>query len=210
MPLQAVIFDYGMVLSGKPDFTQLAEILRLTGVERGRADALYRKHRNPYDQGLINGYEYWQRICEEAGLKKTPEEIAHLAELDTKLWTVYDPEIVAWQQQLKQYGLKTAILSNMGDLVHKSIVASFPWIENFDVQAWSYQLRLIKPDPAIYRHVIEKLEVDPAEALFLDDLEENVLAAQSVGMQALVYAGIKHLREQLAELQLGPAFPLPE
>ena len=72
------------------------------------------------------------------------------------MWTTQNPAMLAWQQQLKQRGLLTAILSNMGDNVLANIEREFDWIHRFDVLVWSFQLRMAKPDPAIYRHVLEQ------------------------------------------------------
>lgn len=210
MHLRAVVFDYGMVLSGQPDTSIMAELLRKSGLPPVQAEALYRKYRRDYDRGSLSGIDYWRRIFADAGLEKSPEEIAGMTSLDARMWTVFDPRLLEWQLQLKQNGLKTAILSNIGDAVKESIVGTFPWIEGFDVLVWSYEHRLLKPEPAIYQLVLRQLNTEPAETLFIDDVEENIDAARALGIVGLLYKRAAHLREQLIALNLGGAIPLPQ
>ena len=209
LQLRAVIFDYGMVLSGPPDSTIQARLIQLSGLSPALAESLYWKHRRYYDQGILSGLEYWRTIFNEAGVDKSAEQIAELAALDARMWTTYAPALVHWQAQLKQAGIQTAILSNIGDLVKESIVGTFPWVQNFDVLVWSYQLRLLKPDPAIFHYALKQLGVEPAQALFIDDIEENVVAAKAMGIETVLYQGIAALCDRLHELNLDPSFPYP-
>ena len=49
--------------------------------------------------------------------------------------------MLAWQQQSEAAGIRTAILSNMGDTVLDNIEREFHWLDDFDVLVWSYQLQ---------------------------------------------------------------------
>ncbi len=117
--------------------------------------------------------------------------------------------MLAWQLALKQRGLLTAIVSNMGDTVHELMQREFDWLSRFDVLVWSYQLRIAKPDPAIYRYVLEKLGTQPAETLFIDDRPVNVEAAIALGMKGVVFTTVEKLREDLIASRLDSELPLP-
>jgi FMN phosphatase YigB (HAD superfamily) len=78
------------------------------------------------------------------------------------------------------------------------------------VLIWSFQHRMAKPEPAIYRLVLEKLGTEPAETLFLDDKQLNVDAARALGMQALVFSNIDKLRTDLIAAGLDAFLPLPD
>jgi putative hydrolase of the HAD superfamily len=117
--------------------------------------------------------------------------------------------MLAWQQQLNQQGILTAILSNMGDNVLEKIERDFDWIHRFDVLVWSFQLHMAKPDLAIYRHTLAKLGVRPEEALFLDDKLVNVEAARALGMQAIQFSTVDRLRAEMISSGLGQTLPLP-
>ena len=125
------------------------------------------------------------------------------------MWTTENLAMLAWQQQLKARGLRTAILSNMGDSVLESVERNFSWIHRFDVLIWSYQVRLAKPDPAIYRILLARLGTRPEEILFLDDKPVNVETARRLGMKALVFSNINQLRADLSSNGLAAQLPLP-
>jgi putative hydrolase of the HAD superfamily len=213
LALRAVVFDYGMVLTGPPDPVSLEAILRITGLDPQRLDALYWKDRHAYDEGKLTGLAFWQQLARDAGLNLTAPQLDELNDWDARMWTTENPPMLAWQRELKARGFKTAILSNMGDNVHASIERQFPWLAGFDVLVWSYQLRIAKPDPAIYRHVLAALQVEARETFFIDDKQANIEAAQALGMTAHLFTTPKRLREDLITKgltgELDRELPLP-
>jgi putative hydrolase of the HAD superfamily len=213
LALRAVVFDYGMVLTGPQDPQAHADLLRLTGLPLERFESLYWADRHAYDEGKLTGLEFWQKLLAEAGLADTPGDphsfAAQLNQLDARMWTTQNLEMLAWQLALKQRGLLTAILSNMGDSVLASMQKQFDWLHRFDVLVWSYQLRMAKPDPAIYHHVLSQLGTRPEETLFLDDKLVNIEAAQALGIRAIQFSTVAQLREDLAATGLNTELPLP-
>ena len=209
MGLRAVVFDYGMVLTGLPDSAAHAALLRITGLPLERFESLYWADRHAYDEGKLTGLAFWQKLLDEAGLKLPPSTIEELNLWDARMWTTQNPAMLAWQEQLKQCGLLTAILSNMGDNVLANIEREYAWIHRFDVLVWSFQLHLAKPDPAIYRHMLNELGVEPAEMLFLDDKIENIEAARALGIQAIQFSTLEHLRSDLITHGFDAELPLP-
>lgn len=209
MALRAVIFDYGMVLTGKPDAEAHDAMVRISGLAPERFEQLYWADRHAYDEGTLTGVTFWQKFARDAGLDLPQNALDDLNALDARMWTTCDPRMVAWQAKLKKRGLRTAILSNMGDSVLANIERAFGWIGDFDVLVWSYQLGMAKPDPAIYRHALERLQTEPDEALFIDDKRENIDAAVKVGMRGLVFTNPEDLRNQIREAGLEKELPLP-
>ncbi|HEV2483984.1 MAG TPA: HAD family phosphatase [Terracidiphilus sp.] len=209
MGLRAVVFDYGMVLTGPPDPTAYAALLRITGLTSARLDSYYWVDRNAYDEGELTGLAFWQKISHDAGLNLDQSAIEELNLWDARMWTTQNDAMLAWQQQLKQRGVLTAILSNMGDNVHANMEREFDWLSRFDVLVWSYQLRMVKPDPAIYRYVLKKLGTRPEETLFIDDKPVNIEAAHALGMKGMVFTTVEQLRADLVDTGLHSALPLP-
>jgi putative hydrolase of the HAD superfamily len=209
LALRAVIFDYGMVLTGPQDPEAHAALLRITGLPLDRFESLYWADRHAYDAGKLTGLAFWQKLLREAGLHMSAATIDELNHWDARMWTTQNPAMLAWAEQLKQSGLLTAILSNMGDSVLANIEREFLWIHSFDVLIWSFQHLMAKPDPAIYHLVLEKLNVRPEEALFLDDKLLNVEAAQALGMKALEFSTIERLRADLIAHGYDAELPLP-
>jgi len=209
LALRAVIFDYGMVLSGPPDPVAHAAMMRITSLPAEKLDPLYWADRQAFDEGKLTGETYWRDILHRAGLTLGPSAIAELNQWDARMWMTLNPPMLAWQGALKARGILTAILSNVGDTVQQAMEREHKWFSRFDVLVWSYQLRLAKPDPAIYRYTVEKLGVPPEEALFIDDRQPNVDVALALGMKALVFTTIDQLRTDLIAQGLDKELPLP-
>jgi putative hydrolase of the HAD superfamily len=209
LALRAVIFDYGMVLTGRPDPAAFEAILHITGLPVERLSDLYWADRHAYDEGKLTGLGFWQKLVADAGLSLSSAAVEELNDWDARMWTTVNPAMLAWQEQVRERGLRTAILSNMGDNVHDRMEREFDWLSRFDVLVWSYQLRLAKPDPAIYRYALEKLGTAAAETLFIDDRQTNVDAALAMGMKGHVFTTVDHLRDDLIAQGLDAELPLP-
>lgn len=209
MSLRAVVFDYGMVLSGPPFPQAHQELRRISGLSHEAFEELYWIDRHAYDRGDLSGLRFWQKFVSDANLSLSHEQIAELNYWDAQMWSTTNPETLAWHRQLKERGLKTAILSNMGDSVLENIERSFAWIDDFDVLIWSYQHRMAKPQAEIYHLLLEKLGTAPEETLFLDDKLENIEAARHLGIRALQFSTVNQLREDLISCGLDASLPLP-
>jgi putative hydrolase of the HAD superfamily len=209
LALRAVVFDYGMVLTGPQDPQAHAALLRITGLPLDRFETLYWADRHAYDEGKYTGLEFWQRLLRKAALNLPPGTVEELNHLDARMWTTQNPAMLAWQLNLKQRGILTAILSNMGDNVLANMKREFDWLPRFDVLVWSFQLHMAKPDPAIYHHVLKELGAQPGETLFLDDKLVNIEAAQALGIKAIQFSTVDKLRVDLKVAGLDAELPLP-
>ncbi|MGB6974015.1 MAG: HAD family phosphatase [Terracidiphilus sp.] len=209
MALRAVIFDYGMVLTGPPIAEAHAAMVRLTGLSADDFERLYWADRHAYDEGKLTGLAFWQKFLRDAGLPNSAALVDELNRHDARMWTTFDPAMLAWHLQIKQRGLRTAILSNMGDSVHENMQREFDWLTRFDVLVWSYQLGIAKPDPAIYRHTLALLGTQPEETLFLDDKLVNIEAARALDLLAIQFSTIEALRTDLIASGLDSQIPLP-
>jgi putative hydrolase of the HAD superfamily len=185
-------------------------MVRIAGLSAARFEEFYWADRHAYDEGKLSGVTFWQKFKDRSGLPLTEEQLAELYRLDAQMWTTSDPAMLAWHDQLKTAGIRTAILSNMGDSVLENIEREFAWIHGFDALVWSYQLGIAKPDPEIYRHALEKLGTRPEETLFLDDKQVNIDAARELGIEGLLFTNINELRRNLAARSFDHDLPLPE
>jgi putative hydrolase of the HAD superfamily len=185
--IQAVLFDYGMVLSAPPDPIAWARIRNITGLTEEILDREYWAYRRAYDRGDLTAEAYWRKAAAGAGIVLTPDQLTELIAADTDLWSQLNPPMLEWAQRLQRAGIRTGILSNMPDAVEAGLRARHPWIEAFDHHTWSHTLNLLKPEPAIYLHAAEGLHTPLANVLFIDDRSENTEAAIAIGMQAILY-----------------------
>ena len=209
MALRAVIFDYGMVLTGPPNAEAHEALVRITGLPQERFEEIYWANRHAYDEGKLTGIAFWQKFVRDAGIDNSPAKVEELNRWDARMWTTQNPVMLAWQLELKQRGLLTAILSNMGDSVLENMTREFDWLDRFDVLVWSYQHRMAKPDPAIYEHTMRQLATRADETLFIDDKPVNIEAARALGMMAIQFSTVELLRHELVATGLDRVLSLP-
>jgi putative hydrolase of the HAD superfamily len=185
--IEAVLFDYGMVLSGPPDAAERKRMEELLSADSESFHAAYWKFRDDYDRGILSGTNYWHEVAKNLGKTLDASTLTSLIEADTMHWAQPNEPMIAWASALQRAGVKTGILSNMGDAMEDGLLENLPWLRNFTNSTYSHRLNLAKPDAAIYRMAAEGLGVLQAAILFIDDREENIAAAKNAGMQAVVY-----------------------
>jgi putative hydrolase of the HAD superfamily len=210
----AVIFDYGRVLSLAPTNAELEEFAALVGVTEPPFFEIYSATRRDYDAGRANFRQHWQAFAEAAGVELRPAQVERIAGMETLMWLRVNPDMLALAQEIKAHGVRTAILSNIPhDLLAE--VRKFNWLDEFEVKIWSCELGIIKPDPAIYRACLDALACPAGRALFFDDRLDNVEAARQLGMeahlfesaeqaQAVVRAGLEASQQSAVGYQPSP------
>lgn len=205
--IRAVIFDYGEVLAPIAPLERFAPMAKILNITPQRLVERYMQNRLDYDRGDVSAVEYWGGFGRENGVALASAQIDELDRRDCDLWWNLDSALLDWVDRLRANGIKAGVISNMFIGLAKQIREKAPWLRRFDAYTFSAEIRLTKPDPAIYRHSLQQLGVNANEALFLDDREANVKGAQAVGMESLVYSTPARLREDLEAW----AFPiLPE
>ena len=171
--------------------------------------AAYWGPRHDYDRGALNGTTYWQAVAAELGQSAAfPEHLKALQEADADMWTAPNREMIAWAADLQAHGIRTAILSNLGDDMERGVRERCTWLEGFDHHTFSHALGTAKPDPVIYGHAAEGMGLSPGEILFVDDREDNIAAARAFGMHAIQYTDHYRFVEAL-QLLGGKDLPLP-
>jgi putative hydrolase of the HAD superfamily len=185
--IDAVLFDYGLVLSAAPDPAAWARMRAITSLEELPLHAAYWAYRHDYDRGTLTGPAYWNAVAAHAGITLDTAQGTALIAADTDLWTQLNAPMVEWAARLQRAGIRTGILSNIGDSIAEGICAKLPWLSAFNHCTWSHALFMAKPEAAIYTKTAEALHTPPANILFIDDREENIAAAEAVGMQAIRY-----------------------
>jgi 2-haloacid dehalogenase len=99
-------------------------------------------------------------------------------------------------RELHAAGTRLLVLSNMPvDVLH--VLDRFEWLDLFDGIVVSGRERVIKPDPAIYRILVDRHRVDPSTTAFVDDRVENVEAATALGFRGVHFTDAPSLRREL-------------
>jgi putative hydrolase of the HAD superfamily len=189
----AVIFDYGRVLSLAPSNAELQKFAALVGVSEPPFFEIYSVTRRDYDAGHLDFREHWQAFADAAGVELRPAQVERIAGMETLMWLRVNPKALALAREVKAHGVRTAILSNIPhDLLAE--VGKFSWLDEFEVKIWSCELGILKPDPAIYRACLEALHCEPEQTLFFDDRPNNVEAARELGMEAHIFESAEQAR----------------
>lgn len=93
----------------------------------------------------------------------------------------YNGDILNTIKELKNKGYNLYLLSNISSEDFINYKADLE--ELFDGLVLSYKLHVIKPNKAIYDYLIDTYKIDPNESLFIDDREENINTANSLGIK---------------------------
>jgi 2-haloacid dehalogenase len=103
------------------------------------------------------------------------------------------PGTVDVVRDLHAAGIGLFVLSHMpADVLH--VLDRFEWLSLFEGVVYSGQEGVVKPDPAIYRLLVDRHGVDPATTAFVDDRPENVEAAAALGFRAHRFRDASSLR----------------
>jgi 2-haloacid dehalogenase len=114
----------------------------------------------------------------------------------------YD-DSVAIMEGLIDTGRDVTMLTNFASDTYREARERFPFLDRPRGVTVSGDVRLIKPDPAIYRHHAASFDLDPAASLFIDDSPKNVEGAKSAGWQAVHFTDAKTLKADLARLGIS-------
>jgi putative hydrolase of the HAD superfamily len=112
----------------------------------------------------------------------------------------HEPAMAALVLRARRAGVRTGLLSN-------SWGNDYPregWDEMFDAIVISGEVGMRKPEPGIFAHALELLEVEAGQTVFVDDLRINVTAAVELG-----FVGVHHVAYDQTASELEALFGLP-
>lgn len=183
MSIQAVILDMGGTLLRTENHPLRHKWeTRLGLAEGGLSRAVFESEASRRASiGLLPEEGVWQHIQSRFGL--SDEE---MRELVSDFWSgdVVDVPLLDFIRGLRPQ-FKTAILSNAYLTGRWAITTKFGLAGAVDLIVISAEEGIAKPDPRIYRLTAERLQVKPDQCVFVDDVQENVRGAESVGMQGV-------------------------
>lgn len=144
------------------------------------------------DLGFITRQQFNESVAKLTGLSA--------AEVELKYWSInrFNQPTMDWVHELKISGkYKIGMLSNISrDWMDVSLPV-FDQQKLFDDLILSGDVKVIKPDPEIFRLMADKLAVHPNECVMIDDLSRNIEGAKLAGMQGVVYKTLDQARAEL-------------
>src|SRR6266404_711308 len=205
--VRAIILDYGMVLCRQSSLQEIDRIVQIFGVDHPTFWQLYEKNRGAYDKNDIGGKEYWGRFASDTKTHLDDHTLEQLLRWDIEIWSNLEEPLLSWTRSLRAAGFQTALLSNLHLRFSAHIRSSSEWSQLFDHLIFSSEVRLIKPDPAIFLKCLQALCLKPEQTLFIDDRDANIKTAIALGGYAIKYESVSQLATNLEALQF-PVLPL--
>jgi len=196
--IRVVMFDLGGVLLRTEDPRPRVELGRRYGISREELEKMV------FGSEISLKVELGQAGPEEVWLHAQNKlRIANddLAAFQNAFWAGdrLDEDLLAFVKSLRgKY--RTVLLSNAWMDMRKNIARRFGSLDAFEMQVFSAEVGLRKPDPRIFQHVLDLLGADPEEIVFVDDFSENILAARKLGFRTIQFKNARQAKNELKAL----------
>ena len=186
MTIRAVISDLFDVLLIDGDTTLCRSYeQQMNLLEGGLMQEMFR---SPYFRqavaGRVTGEELWRDVANRIG--EPPENWSMLVNLHRSMF-ILNNDLMAFFRSLRPR-YKIAILSNASSEVRAWITEAFHIEQDVELIMISSEERYHKPQPEIFRIALDRLGVQPEEALFIDDEARYIASAQSLGVHAVQFS----------------------
>jgi 2-haloacid dehalogenase len=106
---------------------------------------------------------------------------------------------------LRTTGIRLLALTNWSAETFPIGAARYPFLAWFEAVIVSGEVGLVKPDPAIFRLLIDRHRIVPASTVFIDDSPANIATASALGFVTIQFRDAPALSRELAALGLLPA-----
>ncbi|HEY6874136.1 MAG TPA: HAD family phosphatase [Geobacteraceae bacterium] len=182
--IRAVLFDFGGVLAGEGFRDGLFALAKAQGLDPEEVHRIALD--TVYDSGYVLGRgaeaEFWDLMRQRTGIRGDDGKLSR--EILSRF--ILRPRLLDAVRKLRECGVIAAILSDQTDWLER-LDNRLDFFREFDRVFNSYRTGKGKRDPSFFDDVVRELQIDPHEALFIDDMPGNVERARSRGLQALLF-----------------------
>ena len=199
--VRAVIFDIGGVLELTPPAGFRERWEKSLGLGPGELDRRMDDVWRGGTLGTLSEPQVHSACAEGLGLSAQDLQ-AFMADFWAEYLGSANTELIDYFRALRPR-YRTGILSNSFVGARERERETYGFEDMTDVIVYSHGSGTGKPDPSIYRLVCERLQVEPADAVFVDDHERAVEGARAVGMSAVLFRDNDQVIAEL-EVLLAP------
>jgi len=190
--VSSIVFDFGGVISKNQNVDIIKKMCHILNITINEFPFIYSRQRKDYDSGIIDAHTYWMKTVKLAGKRVEETNIVKLIEYDIKSWLDVNEKMIEYIQSIRSK-VNLALLSNMTSDTLKEICNQY-WFDFFTIKILSFEKKIVKPCPRIYDICLKELSREPEQVLFVDDSEENVNAAQQIGMNVIKFTDCKTMK----------------
>jgi glucose-1-phosphatase len=198
--IKTIVFDLGGVIL---DFSHKIIANKLSNIsvrnETEIFDFIFKSGiEKLYDTGKISSQEFYKEV--KVFLNS---DISY--ETFSVIWQeiFYEkPEMTEFLRLLKKNNYQIVLLSNTNELHFNYCLNKYPILNIFDKYFLSYQLGFRKPDSEIFNRLILELNNKTEELLFIDDVVENITAANHFGINTIHYVSHDYFLQKMRELNI--------
>ena len=200
--VKGVVFDFGGVMTTSTVPQRVVALCKETGVNWEKVNVGFAKYRNLYDGGFMSLKEMYDKIWADSHLTLTPEVQQQFLDADVASWLYRNERTRQWMASLKKRGYKIGILTNMAPGFARDCFRTHfaDFLSLADAYVISGDEKLYKPQPEIYELVVKRINLEPGEIVFVDDLEKNIAAAKSCGWQGIRFVSNDQVEHDFEEL----------
>lgn len=196
--IKAVIWDMGGVLLHQWNAEPRNKLAQQWGVPVEKLNHLVFQSESAQLAGVggLSEEQHWQWIGEQIGIPAS-----ELVDFQLQFWAGdrIDPDVYAFITGLRE-NYQTALLSNAWSGTRRILDEYYGVLGLFDHAIISAEVRLAKPDPAIYRLMLDRLKTEPGQAIFVDDLQENIDAAEQLGIHGVLFLNAQQAISDVRQL----------
>ena len=196
--IKAIIFDFGRVISAQKPVSLFRSYENDLGLEPGTINSIMFNSKSWEDAlvGCKTAEQFWQEIGPHLNLNTPPEIDAFRRRYHSD--EAINHSVVDLVQRL-QGRRKLAVLSNSPPGLAQWL-SDWNLLHLFDTVFCSGDEGVVKPEPTAFDITLQRLEIGPEEAVFIDDTMEHVEASRKMGLQAILFTTAEALEEELADL----------
>lgn len=198
--MKAVIFDLGNVLVAYDHQQTLAAVTAQCTGDAATVRTCYAAIGEDAGLGRLDIAQIHAALVECAGYTGTPAQFVKAFASGIRPDRAALSYAVALQARP---GVTVAVVSNTNAAHVTWLDTHVPQLKELDLVIMSNEVGMLKPNPAIYRLALELIDVAPEDAVFVDDIRENVDAAIALGLSGIVHHDWTETRARL-EAWLAP------
>ncbi len=196
--IKAVIFDCGGVLTTSTedildkDIAEAFDLKLTKELVKTIEECL-----DEFELGAVSHERMWQKFAEKVN-RPLPEEYRGLISKHHDTMSKIHENVIYVVKKLKQKNYIVGMLSNTNE-IHARFNKKRGLLDYFKPIIMSHEVHLLKPGLEIYELLLKRLKIKAEECIFVDDKQENIDAANKVGINGITYRSPKQLIHELAK-----------